>query len=68
MEFVQVISLCCSKLAEPGNEMIFCDDCDVCVHQVQNFDAKKIRRLRFHRLATVLSVSLMVNGSVIGAL
>jgi hypothetical protein len=23
-----------SKLAEPGNEMIFCDGCDVCVHQV----------------------------------
>ncbi len=23
-----------SKLAETGNEMIFCDGCDVCVHQV----------------------------------
>ncbi len=32
--FSHLTSIHSSKLAEPGNEMVFCDGCDVCVHQV----------------------------------
>jgi hypothetical protein len=30
----RLTTLCCSRLAESGNEIIICDGCDVCVHQV----------------------------------
>lgn len=35
-----VCDVCRSPEGEDGNEMVFCDKCNVCVHQVRNEDFK----------------------------
>lgn len=70
-----------SKLAELGNEMIFCDGCDVCVHQVwivllppSHVDRRPVAFNQisavemFFSLVMVLSIFLMAIGSVIAVL
>ena len=35
-----VCDVCRSPEGEDGNEMVFCDKCNVCVHQVRNITAE----------------------------
>lgn len=35
-----VCDVCRSPEGEDGNEMVFCDKCNVCVHQVSNYGLK----------------------------
>lgn len=39
-----VCDVCRSPEGEDGNEMVFCDKCNVCVHQVRKGKAKTRRR------------------------
>lgn len=56
-----VCDVCRSPEGEDGNEMVFCDKCNVCVHQVRNKDFKILFSLLQHAVCWFSNIRVLQN-------